>query len=232
MEPKIPQARAAIAEFVRNLNPRDDVFLFAFSDSPFLLQPFTTNHAAVMSRLALLHAFGRTALYDVILDGLIMVSRGRYDKKALLVVTDGMDTASSSSLDQVVAQARRQGVLVYSIGIGDPNFAASSILAFGSILLGAGDIDQVDARTLQTLSTETGAKTFIIREVGDGEMLRQATESISNELREQYTVGFTSPNPGRNGYRSLKVEAPTRPDATVRVRKGVTVGHSPENGGE
>jgi Ca-activated chloride channel family protein len=232
MEPKIPQARAAIAEFVRNLNPRDDVFLFAFSDSPFLLQPFTTNHAAVMSRLALLHAFGRTALYDVILDGLIMVSRGRYDKKALLVVTDGMDTASSSSLDQVVAQARRQGVLVYSIGIGDPNFAASSILAFGSILLGAGDIDQVDARTLQILSTETGAKTFIIREVGDGEMLRQATESISNELREQYTVGFTSPNPGRNGYRSLKVEAPTRPDATVRVRKGVTVGHSPENGGE
>ena len=50
-----------------------------------------------MSRLALLHAYGRTALYDVILDGLIMVARGRYDKKALLVVTDGMDTASSSS---------------------------------------------------------------------------------------------------------------------------------------
>ena len=75
--------------------------------------------------------------------GLIMVSRGRDDKKALLVVTDGMDNASSSSLDQVVAQARRQGLLVYSIGIGDPNVAG--ILAFGSMLLGAGDIDQVDA---------------------------------------------------------------------------------------
>ncbi len=88
MQPKIPQARAAIAEFVRDLNPRDDVFLFAFSDKPFLLQPFTTNHAAVTSRLALLHAYGRTALslHDVILDGLIMVARGRYDKKALLVV--------------------------------------------------------------------------------------------------------------------------------------------------
>jgi len=228
MEPKIPQARAAIAEFISNLNPRDDVFLFAFSDHPFLLQPFTINHAAVRSRLALLHAYGRTALYDVILDGLIMVSRGRYDKKALLVVTDGMDTASSSSLDQVVAQARRQGVLVYSIGIGDPNIAASGIFVLGGLPLFGGEDDRVDARTLQTLSIETGAKTFIVREVGDGETLSRATESISNELREQYTVGFTSPNPVRGGYRSLKVEVPTRPELSVRVRKGVTVDHSPE----
>ena len=145
MEPKIPQARAAIAEFIRDLNPRDDVFLFAFSDQPFLLQPFTTNHSVVMSRLALLHAFGRTALYDVVLDGLIMVACGRYDKKALLIVTDGMDNSNSSSLEQVVAQARRQGVLVYSIGIGDPNIAMS---VFGFL---GGDLERVDARTLQTL---------------------------------------------------------------------------------
>jgi Ca-activated chloride channel family protein len=226
MEPKIPQAKAAIAAFVSDLNPRDDVFLFAFSDNPYLLQPFTMDHAAVMSRLALLHAYGRTALYDVILDGLIMVSRGRYDKKALLVVTDGMDTASSSSIEQVVAQARRQGVLVYSIGIGDPNVTLPGFgIMFGLPLGGAAD-DRVDARTLQILSTETGAKTFIIREVGDGELLRQATQSISEELREQYTVGFTSPNPARGGYRSLKVEVPRRPDLTVRVRKGVTVKHT------
>jgi Ca-activated chloride channel family protein len=228
MEPKIPQARAAIAEFIRNLNPRDDVFLFAFSDHPFLLQPFTTNHAALMSRLALLHAYGRTALFDVILDGLIMVSRGRYDKKALLVVTDGMDTASSSSLEQDVAQARRQGVLVYSIGIGDPNVASPGFVFFGGFPIIGGEDDRVDARTLQTLSTETGAKTYIVREVGDGDTLTRATESISNELREQYTVGFTSPNPGRGGFRSLRVEVPTRPELSVRVRKGVTVGHSPE----
>src|SRR5579871_5545612 len=63
MEPKIPQARAAIAEFIRNLNPRDDIFLFAFSDRPFMLQNFTTDHAAVMARLALLHAYGKTALF-------------------------------------------------------------------------------------------------------------------------------------------------------------------------
>jgi hypothetical protein len=59
-------------------------------------------------------------------------------------------------------------------------------------------------------------------------MLRQATESISNELRQQYTVGFTSPDPSRGGYRSLKVEIPTHPELSVRVRKGVTIGHAPE----
>ena len=121
MTPKIPQARAAIAEFLRDLNDKDDVFLFAFSSHPFLLQPFTMNHDLVMRRLALLHAYGQTALFDVIMQGLQMVQRGRYDKKALLVVTDGMDNTSASTVNDVVAQARRMGVLVYSIGIGDPN---------------------------------------------------------------------------------------------------------------
>lgn len=93
---------------------------------------------------------------------------------------------------------------------------------------GGGEDDRVDARTLQILSTETGAETYIIREVGDVEVLRRATESISNELREQYTLGFTSPDPARGGYRSLKVEVQTHPDLSVRVRKGVTVGRSRE----
>ena len=226
MDTKIPQARLAISNFVRDLNPQDDVFLFAFSDRPFLLQPFTTNHDAVLSRLALLHAFGRTALYDVILDGLIMVSRGRYDKKALLVVTDGMDTASASELQQVVLQARRQGVLIYSIGIGNPNTPGTSI-SIGAFIFGGSDLDRVDAQVLQTLSAETGAKTFIVSQVGDGDLLNAACEAISNELREQYTLGFVSADPSAGGYRGVKVEIPSRPDLRVRVRKGVTVGHNP-----
>jgi len=226
MQPKIQQARAAIAQFLRDLNDRDDVFLFAFSDRPFLLQPFTSDHSLVMSRLGLLHAYGRTALYDVLLDGLLMVERGRYDKKAILVVTDGMDTASRSSVNQVILQARRMGVLVYSIGIGDPNSSGTGhSIVFGPLIFsGGGDLERVDAETLRMLSSETGAKTFIIGEVGDGEALRSATSSISQELREQYTVGFLSPDPEHGGYRDLRVETPGHPSDTVRVRKGVTVG--------
>jgi Ca-activated chloride channel homolog len=223
MQPKIPQARAAIAGFIHELNDRDDVFLFAFSSRPFLLQPFTTNHFLILSRLELLHAYGQTALYDTILDGLLMVEHGRYDKKALLVVTDGMDNTSQSSLEQVIAQARRMGVLVYSIGIGDPNSGTLPGLAIGPFIFG-GDLDEVDTRTLKLLSTETGAKTFLVREVGDGEALRQDCADISRELREQYTVGFLAPDPSRAGYRDLRVDVPSHPEVTSRARKGVVVG--------
>ena len=226
MQPKIPQAQAAISEFIHDLNDRDDVFLFAFSSRPFLLQPFTTNHYLVLSRLELLHAYGQTALYDTILDGLLMVEHGRYDKKALLVVTDGMDNTSQAALEQVIAQARRMGVLVYSIGIGDPNASSMPTVSFGPLALFGGDTDQVDARTLNMLSSESGAKTFIIREVGDGAALRDACATISRELREQYTVGFVAPDPERGGYRTVHVDTPNRPEDNIRVRKGVDVGHS------
>jgi len=225
MQPKIRQARTAIAEFIHDLNTNDDIFLFAFSSRPFLLQEFTTDHSLVMARLALLHAEGQTSLFDTILDGLLMVQHGRYDKKALLVVTDGMDNTSQSDLAQVTAQARRMGVLVYSIGIGDPNASPMPPIFFG---LG-GDDDKVDAPTLRMLSSETGAKTYIIREVGDGQALSEACENISRELREQYTVGFLAPDPGRGGYRDLRVDVPPRADANVRVRKGVTVGAGTES---
>src|SRR5271156_4239224 len=228
MTPKIPQARAAIAQFLRDLNDKDDVFLFAFSSHPFLLQPFTINHDLVMRLLALLHAYGQTALFDVIMEGLQMVQRGRYDKKALLVVTDGMDNTSASTVNDVVAQARRMGVLVYSIGIGDPNGGSGGVsVSIGPFVLGGDDSEHVDAETLHTLSTETGAKTYIIREAGDGEALRKACENISLELREQYTIGFLAPDPSAGGYRSLRVDVPGKSGADVRVRKGIDVGAAP-----
>jgi Ca-activated chloride channel family protein len=223
MHTKIPQARAAIAQFLRDLNDKDDIFLFAFSSHPFLLQPFTMNHDLVMRRLQLLHAYGQTALFDVIMQGLTMVQHGRYDKKALLVVTDGMDNSSSSRVEQVVAQARRMGVLVYSIGIGDPNASGLGLMV-GPFSIGASESDRVDEETLRTLSTESGAKTYIVRQAGDGELLRRACENISLELREQYTIGFLAPDPAAGGYRSLKVDVPGKPAADVRVRKGIEIG--------
>ncbi len=170
MEPKLRQARAAIVEFLRNLNDKDDVFLFAFSGRPFMLQDFTTDHSLVADRLALLHAYGSTSLYDAVVTGLVRLQRGRYDKRALLVVTDGMDNTSAHSLADVAALARRQGVLIYSIGIGNPNVGGGGpSIRFGPLVLGGRDeAEEVDVETLRMLSTETGAKTYNIRAVGDG----------------------------------------------------------------
>jgi Ca-activated chloride channel family protein len=223
MQPKLPQARAAIIEFLRNLNDRDDVSLFAFSGRPFMLQSFTTDHNLVADRLGLLHAMGPTSLYDAVVTGLVMLQRGRYDKRALLVVTDGMDNTSAHSLDDVVSLARRQGVLIYSIGIGDPNASGVS-MQFGPFKIGSDEEDEVDVKTLRMLSTETGAKTYNVRAIGDGNALRTDCAEISRELRQQYTVGFVAPDPTAGGYRNLRVDVPSHPGVDVRVRKGVDVG--------
>lgn len=223
MEPKLMQARAAITEFINDLNPRDDVFLFAFSSQPFLLQPFTTDHQAVIGRLSLLYAQGETAIFDTIIDGLLMVRHGRWDKKALLVVTDGQDNASEQNLQQVIAYARQMGVLIYSIGIGNSNIDSSAI-SFGPFGLGLIAQDAVDARTLELLSSETGAKTFLLRTIGDGSAMREDCAQISRELREQYTLGFLDADPSRGGYRNVRVGVPAHPEYKIRVRKGVEVG--------
>jgi Ca-activated chloride channel family protein len=186
MHRKIPQARMAIERFIGDLNPRDDIFLLGFSSRIFLLQPFTMNHSQVMDRLVLLRADADTALFDAIIEGLSIIERGRYEKKALLVVTDGMDNASRATLPQVVAQARRTGVLIYSVGIGDPE---RGVLGIGAFIF-SGD----------------------------------SNAEISNELREQYTLGFVAPVLSRPTFRSLRVDVPGKPELSVRVRRGVTDG--------
>jgi Ca-activated chloride channel homolog len=219
MEPKIPQARVAIGRFIGDLDPLDDVFLIAFSTRPFLLQPPTIDHRLVMKRLGMLHAYNDTALFDAIMKGLGVIRLGRYDKKALLVVSDGMDNASRSGLTEVVTAARRMGVLIYSIGIGDPR---PGLLGIRTFIFG-GDRDHVDAETLRDLSSESGARTYLISEGGDGELLRRDCASISDELRRQYTVGFSVSDPSRPGYRRLHIDLPGKPELTVRARRGVTV---------
>ena len=227
MHSKIERLRAAIGQFILNLNSRDDVFLLAFSNRAFLLQPFTTNHYLVKSRLGLLHAYGQTALFDAIVGGLFMVENGRYDKKALLVVTDGVDNASGATLQQVIEHARQRAVLIYSIGIGNPNLDSGARITIGPLMFDA-LMNRVDTETLTALSTDSGARTFLVRELTDDKLLRQYCEAIANELRQQYTVGFVSPDPGRVSYRRLRVDVPGRPELSVRVRGGVAVGPGTE----
>jgi VWFA-related protein len=94
---KIPQARNAITDLIRGLAPDDDIFLFAFSSRAYMLQSFTTNHEVVVRELSLLRANGETALFDTIVQGLLKIRHGCYERKALFVLTDGMDNASSST---------------------------------------------------------------------------------------------------------------------------------------
>jgi len=230
MNTKLDRLRSAIGRFLLNLDSRDDVFLVAFSNRSFLLQAFTTNLYLVKSRLASLHAYGRTALFDAVVDGLLMVENGRYDKKALLVVTDGVDNASGATLQQVIELARQKAALIYSIGIGNPDVNGGSGITIGPLMFDT-IMNSVDTETLAAISTDSGARTFLVRDLTNDGLLQKYCEAIASELREQYTLGFVVPDPDRASYRRLSVEVPGKPKLSVRMRRGVTVGSGTEYAG-
>jgi Ca-activated chloride channel homolog len=224
---KLAAAEAALQHFVRTLNPSDQVFLTAFSDRTFLLQDFTDNPAALNRAIGILHANGETALYDAVVQGLQKVEQGRWPKKALLVMTDGMDNASSNSLNDAIQAARRGGVLIYTVGLGttdSPTMGMAPMfggrMRFGGGFgrrMGGGEDERVDAATLQSLSDETGATTFVINpRVTDMSALDAHFQSISAELREQYTVRYASAGGARP--HQIRVEG-SRPGVEVRAPK-------------
>jgi hypothetical protein len=148
------------------------------------------------------------------------------------VVTDGVDNASVATLQQVIDHARQRAVLIYSIGIGNPNLDSDSgsRITIGPLMFDS-LMNRVDTETLTALSTDSGARTFLVRELTDDKLLRQYCEAIASELREQYTMGFVVPDPDRVSYRRLRVDVPSNPELSVRVRRGVAVGPMTEYAG-
>lgn len=119
MMTKMGRARQALRLLADSIQPQDEVFLSAFGSSLELLQDFTDSRPLVIQATARLRPDGQTALYDAILDGLKRIRQGQRQKKALVVITDGVDTSSQASLAEVTEAIRSSHVLVYTIGIGN-----------------------------------------------------------------------------------------------------------------
>lgn len=225
MRNKIDRARQALRRFVDSIQLQDEVFLEEFNVQPALVQDFTDSRTLLAQAIGLLRPGGGTALYDAIMDGLRRIRRGHHQKKALVIISDGLDTASLSSLNHVLDVARQSGVLIYTIGIGSTNQRSSPVttgLSIGpfAVVIGGGD-ERVDSRTLREISGETGAKHFMLNTadvVGSAAVLDTATQTISNELRQQYSLGYAATSDG-NRYRRLRVET-RRDDLVVRAQKG------------
>jgi Ca-activated chloride channel family protein len=220
MSTKFAQARAAITRMVDDLDPRDDVFLESFSMQAQLLQPFTLDHQQIIDHLDFLHALKTTSLYDAVFMGLYEMRHAQRDKRALLVVTDGLDNTSKTRWEQVILAARVMKVLIYTVGIGEQVVSTRDNPWWEMV---APDAAEVDMHALKDLSEETGARAFNLRRIGDGEELTRDCAQISNELRQQYTIAYLSPDPDRIGLRPLHVDVPKHPELSVRVRKDVAV---------
>lgn len=122
---KFAAAQAALHRFLFDLLGKDDeVFLYRFSGQPELVHGWTTDRSAVMQALGGIKPFGGTALYDTVETALPMTQAGTRRKKALVIISDGMDTDSHTTLSDLAPLIRQSEVLVYAIGIGDGSSAS------------------------------------------------------------------------------------------------------------
>src|SRR5262245_58142634 len=117
MERKIRTATDAVDRFIRTVHPDDDIFLMTFSDRPQLRQDFTSSRERLTAALRRISVNGGTALYDALDESLTKIKRGSHQKKAILLITDGQDTASYITLTDAQRAVRESEMLVYCLGI-------------------------------------------------------------------------------------------------------------------
>ena len=212
MDQKLQAASAASADFIRALNPQDEVFLFAFSSKSYLLQPLTSNHYLVLARLSLLHAYGQTALYDTLWDGMLMARHGCNPRKALFVITDRMDDVSRTTLAEIEAEAQKTNVAIYSIGIGHPVAPMSSSILYAMAL--SKKKDSVDATRLEELATRTDGKSYIVSPADDGTTMRVDTTAIAHQIDNRYFIGFVAAN---LTHKPVRIELRNHKNASLKI---------------
>lgn len=132
MENKATEVADALRHFIDLLEPTDEIMVITFNDNVDVVQDFTSDRDRLGRVLSLLQPTGATALYDAVKEAIEHVAPGAAESKAVVLVTDGMDTVSATSWGELRELARRSEVPVFSIGIG-------SDVPFGSIFSGLGD---------------------------------------------------------------------------------------------
>jgi VWFA-related protein len=166
---RMAEAQKAGAQFFEKiLRKGDKAFVVAFDKEPLMVQKWSTKLSALHAGLAKLRAEETTALYDAIVYALYNF-HGVRGQKALVLISDGKDTASKFTFDQALEYARRTGVPIFGIGIGIRN-------------------NEAEVRyKLDRLCRETGGNTFYIEQASE---LHRVYEGIQAELRSQYVLGF------------------------------------------
>lgn len=197
MQNRMLEAQKAGAQFFEKVLRRGDkAFVVAFDVQPRMMQKWSAKTSDVHAALAKVRAEDRTALYDALVFALYNF-QGVRGQKALVVISDGKDTASAFTYDQALEYARRTGVPIYGIGIG--------------IRPGETDV----RFKLDRICRETGGSTYYIEQARD---LQRVYDDIQTELRSQYILGFyPSPDvkPGSK-WREITVQASEGKVKTVK----------------
>lgn len=204
--PKLKFEQAAATNFFYTvLKESDRAMLVEFDSAVSLIQDLTNDPNKLAKQIGLLQAAGNTALYDAIVktcDEKLIRETGR---KAMVILSDGDDSASVETLDRAREMALIAEATIFSISINRGGF------------FGVGGDTRNGDKVLKQLATETGGEAFSPFQV---EELDNSFREISQELRSQYNIGYISSNPVRDGsYRKIEVKVGER-SLNLKYRKG------------
>jgi Ca-activated chloride channel family protein len=228
-EEQLATARLAIDHFAHNLLDKpDELLLMEFAARGRILQPWTRDRELFSRSLTRVKAepvdpvveeqpdgtfapaYSGTAIFDAVATSLGFAPKGANRKKAVLIISDGVDTTSRRTIKQVQEAIRASEVLVYALGV-DADREAIRVAGGAHTFTG-----RVNADVLRKLTDETGGRTEVVKGFRN---LDQATASLADEFNQQYVLGYTSPK--RDGrWHTIKVEVKKKRGAKVRARAG------------
>ena len=117
MEGKISTAIRAVDRFIRDIHPEDEIFLMTFDDKPRVRQNFTSDREKLSEALHKTRLGSGTALYDGLIAGIDKLKKAKRNKKAVLLISDGVDTTSEHDFEVALLATRQSEALVYALGI-------------------------------------------------------------------------------------------------------------------
>jgi Ca-activated chloride channel homolog len=210
MEPKLAIAQEAATGFAKRLSKKDVAQIIDFDSQTQILQTFTNDEAALERAIRRTRAGGSTSLYNALYVGLDELKRLRFGsieevrRQAIVLLSDGEDTSSLKTYEDVLDSAKRSEVIVYAINLKDREVGTTTRWNESEYVL-------------RSLTQETGGKSYT---VDDANQLPAIYSQIAEELANQYTIGYTSKNVKRDGaWRRINVQV-TRGGSTARTKLG------------
>jgi VWFA-related protein len=209
MDQHLPMLQIAATNFVKRLKPSDIAQVVDFDSNVEIRQAFTSNQADLDAAIRKTLAGGSTALYNAIYIALRELRKVRavaeedVRRQALIVFSDGEDTSSLVSFDEVLDLAKRSETAIYTIALRGTDTQSKGFREAEFVL--------------RSLARDTGGRAFFPVKIDD---LAGVYAQIADELASQYTLGYTSRNPKRDGsWRRIAVHV-SRASLTARTKNG------------
>lgn len=205
MEERFTLARSAAIRFLDGLRAEDVAAVYRFDSKVERVQDFSGSRDLAPTAYTI-RAYGMTTLNDAIIEAANTLASRTEHRKAIVVLSDGMDTNSRTTSDKAVERALSVGASIYAVDMSQTDVAASR--------------KQSGAPMLRSFAEKTGGR-FVA--TPGGPALRDAFSGIADELGHQYTISYRPSDQNRDGkWHKLEVKV-NREDLTVRTRKGFRV---------